>query len=143
MNKTLLVLIFIGVFLAWNFVLFPEKLDFTDKVKVLQGLSMASVYKTAIGEYWLEKKVLPNAEQWREEESKVELKLENSIVASIKIAERSPGSITIYYTNERDPSIEPEISGKSLTLTPRVDNSLIEWSCKGTVPSQYIPSTCR
>ena len=143
MNKTLIILVFIGLFLIWKFVLFPEKLDFTDRVKVTQGLMMAAAYKQAIGEYWQEKNELPTAEQWDSEGPGVEVDLGTSIVESIKVAEVVPGGITIYYSNARDQSIAPEISGKSLSLTPYARDGKLEWSCKGTVPTEYLPAPCR
>jgi type IV pilus assembly protein PilA len=143
MNKTLLVLIFIGVFLAWKFVLFPEKLDFTDKVKVLQGLAMAKAHKTAIAKYWEEKKMFPTAEQWAAEGPKVDVNFGSSIVAAIEVAEVAPGSVTVYYSNARDQSLAAGISGKSLSLTPSISKGLVEWSCKGTVPVEYLPRLCK
>jgi Pilin (bacterial filament) len=143
MNKTLVILVFIGLFLIWKFVLFPEKLDFTDRVKVTQGLVMAAAYKAAIAEYWQEKDMLPTAEQWSAEESRVKVDLGKSIVASIEIAEVMPGSITIYYSNARDQSIDPAIAGKHLSLTPQAGEGKLQWSCKGTVPAAYLPAPCR
>lgn len=143
MNKTLIILVFIGLILVWKFVLFPEKLDFTDRVKVLQGLTMAAAYKQAIAKYWQENDTLPTAEQWNSLETKVAVDLGSSIVQSIKVAEEVPGGITVYYSNVRDQAVAPEISGKSLSLTPHARDGKLEWSCKGTVPAEYLPKPCR
>jgi hypothetical protein len=143
MNKSLIILVIIGIILFWNFVLFPEKLDFTDRVKVLQGLTMSSAYKRAIVEYWKENKALPTAEQWQERAFAIKVDLGKSIVSEIKIAEIAPGSITVYYTNARDPSIDAAISGKYLSLKPYESKGVLEWSCKGNVPVDYTPKPCR
>ncbi len=143
MSKTLIVLIVIGLVLTWKFVLFPEKLDFTDKMKVLQGLTLAKSYKTAISNYWRENDVFPDREQWMSEVPKIEFDPGKSIVSDIKVAEKAPGSITVYYSNVRDPYLAPEISGKSLSLTPYIDNGVLQWSCKGDVPLEFLPAACR
>ncbi len=143
MRKTLILLSIVGLILLWKFVLFPEKLDFTDKVKVMQGLVMAAGYKQAIAEYWQKNKTLPSAEQWNSQISKVKVDTGNSIVESIKIAEVAPGSITIYYSNARDQTIDPEINARTLSLTPQVQADTLLWSCKGTVPARYLPASCR
>lgn len=143
MNKTLIVLSLIGVVLIWKFVLFPEKLDFTDSVKVLQGLTMSTAYKQAIADYYKEEKELPSAEQWKLKGPDISVDLGKSIVSEIKIAETVPGSITVYYSNAHDQTIDPVISGKSLTLTPAVYNGKLDWSCKGNMPAEYLPKRCR
>ena len=143
MNKSLIILVIIGIVLVWNFVLFPEKLDFTDRVKVLQGLTMSSAYKKAIEEYWKENLTLPTAEQWQQQASAIKVDLGKSIVSEIKIAEIAPGSITVYYTNVRDRSIDAAISGKYLSLKPYESKGVLEWSCKGNVPLDYMPKPCR
>jgi hypothetical protein len=143
MNKTLVIISLIAIVLIWKFVLFPEKLDFTDSVKVLQGLTMSSAYKQAIANYHKEEKVLPTAEQWKLKGAKITVDLGKSIVSEIKIAEIAPGSITVYYSNARDQTIDPAISGKSLSLTPAVYNGKLDWSCKGNVPVDYLPRPCR
>ena len=144
MKKTLVILVFIVGFVIWNFILFPEKLDFTDKVKVLSGIRLAAAYKQAISEFGQANSYLPSAEQWHEQESKIEVDVGKSVVAAIKIAEVAPGSITIYYSNSYDLSIDPAIVGKTLTLIPQLDNNLVvSWSCKSTVPAKFLPASCR
>jgi len=143
MNKTLVILVIIGLFLVWKFVLFPEKLDFTDKMKVLQGLTLARDYKAAIARYWREHQHFPDREQWLDMGAKIDVDLGKSIVGAIRVAEKSPGSITVYYSNVRDPGLAPGISGKSLTLMPYLENDRLEWSCKGDVPVEYLPAPCR
>ena len=107
MSKTLVGLIILGVFLLWKFVLFPEKLDFTDRVKVLQGLNFAAPYKMAIAEYGQKNGQFPGAAQWQELKEAVSVDLEGSIIGNIAVAASGPGTITIYYSNARDHSIDP------------------------------------
>ncbi len=143
MSKTLVVMIILGLILTWKFVLFPEKLEFTDKMKVLKGLILAKSYKEAVGKYWQEKQMFPNEEQWTGDGPKLDVDLGNSIVSSIKVGEKAPGIITIYYSNSRDPDLAQGISGKSLSWTPYIYNGVLEWSCKGDVPVEFLPRPCR
>ena len=143
MSKTLVVLVIAALFLLWKFVLFPEKLDFTDKMKVLQGLTLAKSHKQAVLKFWQDKKVFPSQEQWLNEGPEMNVNLGNSIVSDIRVGEKTPGSITVYYSNARDPNLSPQISGKSLTLKPYEYNGKLEWSCKGNVPEEFLPKPCR
>ena len=143
MSKTLIVMIILGLLLTWKFILFPEELEFTDKMKVLKGLILAKSYKEAVGKYWQEKQLFPNEEQWTDDGPMLDVDLGNSIVSTIKVGDKAPGSITVYYSNARDQNLDPGISGKSLSLTPYVHNGVIEWSCKGNVPVEFLPRPCR
>ena len=142
MNKTLIILVIIGLVLAWKFVLFPQKLDFTDKMKVLHGLTLARGYQDAITRYWQEKQHFPDARQWQDDVPAVAVDLARSIVGSIRVAEQSPGSITLYYSNTRDSALAPAISGRSLTLTPYLQDGVLLWSCQGNVPAEFLPKHC-
>ena len=143
MSKTLVITIILGLILTWKFVLFPEKLEFTDKMKVLKGLILAKSYKEAVGKYWQEKKIFPTEEQWASDGPKVDVDLGNSIVSAIKVGEKAPGIITIYYSNALDQNLAQEISDKSLSWTPYIYNGVLEWSCKGNVPVEFLPRPCR
>lgn len=143
MNKTLLVLSVFGIFLLWKFVLFPEKLDFTDKVKVLQGLTLAKDYKSAVSFYWKKNQRFPSAEEWKESGVTIDVDLAKSIVSKIVVAEKAAGTITVYYSDARDPELAPGISGKSLTLFPHVLTDQVDWTCKGDMPLEYLPGACK
>ena len=143
MSKTLFLLAVFGIFLLWKFVLFPEKLDFTDKVKVLQGLTLAKDYKSAVGFYWKKNQRFPNAEQWQDSGVKINVDFSKSIVSKIVVAEKSPGTITIYYSDSAQATLAPGISGKSLVLSPYVLTDTVEWSCKGTVATEFLPRSCQ
>jgi len=143
MSKTLIILLIAMAFLLWKFVLFPEKLDFTDKMKVLQGLTLAKSHKQAVIKYWQANKTFPSEEQWQADGPEMNVNLGNSIVSKITVGEKTPGSITLYYSNSRDPGLAPQISGKSLNLSPYEYNGKIEWSCKGDIPEEFLPKACR
>ena len=143
MSKTLIVLSIFGIFLLWKFVLFPEKLEFTDKVKVFQGLTLAKDYKSAVAFYWKKNQAFPSAEQWKESGVNIAVDFSESIVSKIVVAEDSPGTITVYFTDARHPELAAGIAGKSLTLSPHVLTDTVEWSCKGNVPVEFLPRPCK
>lgn len=143
MSKTLIVLLIAAVFLIWKFVLFPEKLDFTDKVKVLQGLTLAKSHKQAVLKYWQEYNTFPTKQQWQESGPEMNVNLGNSIVSKIIVGEEFPGSISVYYSNARAPGLSAGISGKFLTLKPYLYDGKVDWSCKGNVAEEFLPRVCR
>ena len=143
MKKGLNYIIIIGLLFFIGFTLFPAKLDYTDRTKVIQGLSMGAKYKEAVGEYWKDKGALPGAEEWAKYDKKIVIESGKSLVDSIHIGEDGPGTISIYYTNTRDQGAPADIAGTRIVLTPEVKDRKLVWSCKGTLPSQYLPVPCR
>ena len=57
-----------------------KKIGLTDQAKVLQGLSSAIAYKTAVRRYWEENRTLPGTEDWHKRKQKVLVDLTKSIV---------------------------------------------------------------
>jgi hypothetical protein len=143
MKKGLNLLIIIGLILFVSFALFPSKIDYTDKAKVLQGLSLAVSYKKAVGEYWKDKGKLPNSEDWNKIGNKVAVDFGKSLVESIHVGQDGPGTITVYYTNAKDKAAPADLTGKKIILTPEAQDNQLIWSCKGTIPTQYLPVRCR
>ena len=143
MKKGLNFLIIICLVFFIGFALFPGKLDYTDKAKVLQGLSLATVYKQAVNKYWKEYDHLPSSEDWNNYEGKTDAEFRKSLVKSIKVGEDGAGMITIYYTNSLDQTAPDDINGTKIVLKPSIDNNRIIWTCKGTMPIQYLPVPCR
>ncbi len=143
MNKTLIVLVLAVIVLGWKFVFSPgEKLEFTDQTKVLQGLSTAIAYKIAIRKYWIEKKALPSAEEWKKQTNKPLPDLNKSIVGKIKVGEDGPGVISVYYAKKPGFTIPPDVIGKKIMLIPEGQGERINWKCSGTVPAEYLPKKC-
>ena len=143
MKKGLNLLIIIGLILFVSFALVPSKIDYTDQAKILQGLSLAVSYRKAVGEYWKEKGELPNGDDWSRNGNKVAVDLGKSLVESIHVGQDGPGTITVYYTNAKDQAAPADIAGKKIILIPEVQDNQLVWSCKGTMPEQYLPVRCR
>jgi len=138
---TLLVITALALFLL--FALMPTKLDYTDRVRVRAGLNYAAAYKEAIGEYWRDHGVLPTTEQWEADKGDVSVDFGNSIVESIHVGEERPGTISVYYTSSRHEDVPAEIHGSKIILIPVVQAEQLAWSCKGTVPVEFMPPQCK
>lgn len=143
MNRRLLILILFTLVLVWNFVLFPSKIEFSDRTKVLQGLSFAKPYKEAIADYWKAKGQFPVQEEWKSETLVSDEILDKSLVESIIVSEEAPGSISIYYTKRKDSSVLVDIEGKKLVITPSIEAGELKWKCKGTLAEDLLPAACR
>ncbi len=143
MNRRLIILILFTLVLVWNFVLFPSKIEFSDRTKVLQGLSFAKPYKKAIADYRKAKGQFPIQEEWKSETLVSDDMLDKSLVESIVVSEEAPGSISIYYTKRKDSSVLVDIEGKKLVITPSVEGGEVKWKCKGTLAEDLLPAACR
>lgn len=143
MKKGLNFLIIICLVFFIGFALFPGKLDYTDKAKVLQGLSLGAAYKEAVINYWKEFGHFPSTEDWDNYEGKANVEFRKSLVNSIQVGEVGDGMITIYYTNSLDQTVPDDINGTKIVLSPKISNEQITWTCKGTMPIQYLPASCR
>lgn len=143
MNRRLIVLILFTLVLFWKFVLFPSKLELSDRTKVLQGISLAKPYKQVIMDYWKLKSEFPSIEDWQSE-SLISLEtLDKSLLESIVVGEEVPGSISLLYTSRKDQNAPADIEGKKVVLTPSVEEGEVRWSCKGTLPEDLLPVPCR
>jgi len=143
MNRRLIILILLALVLVWNFVLFPSKIEFSDRARVLQGISLARPYKEAIAEYWQSKAQFPVMEDWDPGSLVSAEKLEKSLVESIIVGEEASGSISVYFTSRRDPNMSAGIEGKKIVLTPSAQDGKVTWRCKGTLAEDLLPAPCR
>ena len=143
MNRRLIILILLALVLVWNFVLFPSKIEFSDRARVLQGISLARPYKEAIAEYWQSKAQFPVMEDWDRGSLVSAEKLGKSLVESIVVGEEAPGSISVYFTNRRDPNAPANIEGRKVVLTPFAVDAELSWRCTSTLPEDLLPLACR
>lgn len=143
MNKGLLIiLIFAVILLSWNFVFSPKKVGLTDQARVLQGLSSAIAYKTAVRKYWEEKRTLPDHDDWNKEKQEVVVDLSKTIVESIQVGEYGPGVISVNYAARQDLDSPADIDGKIINLIPDVQSEKLVWSCLGNLPVNLLPKNC-
>ncbi len=132
------------IVLSWNFVFTDsKKIELTDSAKVLQGLSMALKYKTAIKEYWKETGILPDAETWKKSGKKIEVDISKSLVKDIEVGTDGPGVISVYFTNKETIRVEKIIDGTKVMLIPEPKGERLAWACKGTLEKEYLPAKCQ
>ena len=143
MNRRLIVIILLALVLIWNFVLFPSKIEFSDRARVLQGISLAKPYKEAITNYWKSESELPGEEDWQSESLISFEVLDKSLLESIVVGEEAPGSISLLYTSRKDPNAPADIQGKKVVLTPFVNDAGVTWRCTSTLPEDLLPLACR
>ena len=143
MNRRLIVLIFLALVLVWNFVLYPSKIEFSGRARVLQGISLAKPYKEAITNYWKSESELPGEEDWQSESLISFEVLDKSLLESIVVGEEAPGSISLLYTSRKDPNAPADIQGKKVVLTPFVNDAGVTWRCTSTLPEDLLPLACK
>ncbi len=103
---------------------------------------MAFSYKTAVREYWQEKALFPNADDWAKMENKPVVDISKSLVESIHVGEEGPGVITVYFTNKPSIEMQTDISDTRILLKPNIEDGRLKWSCEGTVASGIMPKKC-
>ena len=143
MNRRLIVIILLALVLIWNFVLFPSKIEFSDRARVLQGISLAKPYKEAIVNYWKSESEFPGKEDWQSESLISFEVLDKSLLESIVVGEEAPGSISLLYTSLKDPNAPADIQGKKVVLTPFANDAGITWRCTSTLPEDLLPLACQ
>ena len=144
MNKTLIILVLAVIILSWNFVFTSsKKIDLTDQAKVLQGLSLALRYKTAVREFWQEKGTLPDAKMWQKVAKKIEIDMGKSLVKNIVVGTETPGSITVYFTNKDNINVATDIKNTKIILKPEIKGDKLGWSCSGTLQKDLLPRPCQ
>ena len=142
MNKTLALLVLVVIVLSWNFIFSDKKVGLTDQAKVLQGLSSAIAYKTAITKFWTTKGALPSNEDWINEKPGVVVDLTQTIVKSIQVGQDGPGVISVFYTVKPGLESPAEIEGKKINLFPNTQDGKLVWTCFGTLPVNLLPRRC-
>jgi hypothetical protein len=142
MKKLLIFLIFALVVLSWNFIFTDNKVVLTIPAQVLQGLSQAIAYKTAVEKYWGQTAALPVYEDWIEVSQQINVDLSQSIVKSIEVGKDGPGVITVLYTVRPGQGSAAEIDGRKINLVPVARNGKLDWTCVGTFGVDLLPRNC-
>ena len=106
---------------------------------VMEGIAAAKPAKLAIDEHWRAHRDWPDLEAQAA-----------SLLAAVKpdryvekIAPAANGHLLIVYKAGPDRA-HPEIDGRSIELTPRLEGADIRWDCRGgDMPDDFRPSVCR
>ncbi len=142
MNRTLIILVLAVIVLSWNFIFTEKKVGLTDQAKVLQGLSSALAYKTAIAKYQQQKGALPGYEDWLREKLQVTVDLSQTIVSAIEVGKDGPGVISVLYAARPGLESPEQINGKQINLIPAIQDGQLDWTCKGTLDAKFLPKNC-
>ncbi len=142
MNRTLIILVLAVIVLAWNFVFTDKQVGLTDQARVLQGLSQALEYKTAVVEYWSRDGTLPDAAEWARSSPTINVDLSQTIVAAIAVGTDGPGVISVHFIARPGLQAPERIGGKKINLIPAMIDYKIEWTCKGNLESDLLPRNC-
>lgn len=142
MKKILNFLFIILIIVVFAYLLSPDR-EYTSKLWVLKGISLAQPYRAAVIEYVQKTGVLPGPDDIEREKIFVRVDLENTAVKIITIGEENPGAVTIYYSTAGLDSAPSEINNHKIILSPSLTGNKLTWSCKGTMPADFIPVLCK
>ena len=128
--ELMIVIAIIGILAA---IAIPQYQDYTIRAKVTEAIVAASPCKLAVSEYFSSFNGLP-ADTAAAGCSTIASKY----VTSVAVA---TGIITV--TTSADTSLAAAAS-TNLTLTPTAATNSLNWVCKaGSIPTKYVPSSCR
>ncbi|WP_404631541.1 pilin [Dyella ginsengisoli] len=118
----------------------PAYQDYVIRAQVAEGLTLADTAKTAVAEYRAQRG------RWPAGNAAAGLPLPAALhgkyVDSVSVGEQ--GTITVHFGSEPPSKADTRIAGKTLQLTPELDNQAIRWSCRSDeIPAKNLPASCR
>ena len=118
----------------------PAYQNYLIRSQVTEGTTLADGAEVAIAEYHA------NTGSWGLTAQSVGVTgtaadIQGKYVSQVAIAS---GKITATFASSGNQKANAAIATKTLTLSPSASvNGDIHWSCSGTVPAKYLPSSCR
>jgi len=156
--ELMIVIAIIGILAA---IAIPAYQNYTIRSQVTEGLSLASGWKTAIGEFYDQNGVMPTGFSAGGSVAALQIAAQaastGKYVSSVNVG--AGGQIVITYSSGAPQQANAKINGLKLDISPGVNaNGDVVWICgkaanPGTpglapqadasnVPAQYLPSTC-
>jgi type IV pilus assembly protein PilA len=156
--ELMIVIAIIGILAA---IAIPAYQNYTIRAQVTEGLSLASGWKTAIGEFYDQNGVMPTGSSVGGSVAALQIAAAaastGKYVSSVTVG--AGGQIIITYSNVAPQQANKKINAMTLDISPGVNaNGDVVWICgkalnPGTpglapqadtsnVPAQYLPTTC-
>ncbi len=114
----------------------PAYQDFTLRAKVADATSVAVTVKVSVSEYYEKNEKLPGGDL------QALLKQTGATMPTsphVRNVTLDAGTSTIRVVMGQGP-----LDGKSISITPRIENNAINWLCRSDdVPQRYLPHSCR
>ena len=135
--ELMIVVAIIGILAA---IAIPQYQEYTVRSRVTEGLTLASMVKTAVAETYQTNNAFPDTNA----SAGVDTNVASKYVASVKVGSdggASAGVITVTF----NASATGVASGENtITFAPTASGSAIDWNCKGgSVVAKFRPSNCR
>ncbi len=128
--ELMIVVAIIGILAA---IALPAYQDYTIRAKVSEVVLAASNPKTNVAEFFQSKGYLPTA-----------LSLGTIDTKSKFVSAVSWDDTNAVITATATTVLDPKVATKTITLTAATrSNGQIDWTCGGTIPSKYMPATCK
>ena len=120
----------------------PAYQDYLVRAQVSEGATLMDGGKTAVAEFYSNSGVLPKSN------ASAGLATDTSINGSYvsKVDVTTGGILTATYSNSTPQKANLAIDKAVLSLSPITSGGSMKWSCTNkltTVPTKYLPSSCR